>query len=221
MKMLLSLLLGANLMMTPILAEESTEIPTEEQIPSENETPENSKENGVVEEDNELADLIAKWINGEIELDKETLEIVKEKLEPEINQMLENYIADADERQMVTSVIMGIITGLGMILIMFMYTRKIIVANNTASNNNAKFSVTSKEIKESSNIIKNEVINLKDDLLKLEELVSSDMKNSERTQAIVEETLKILESKLNGIAGILKIVADNGEETNEKETQKK
>lgn len=219
MKMLLSLLLGANLIMTPILAEESTENPTEEQIPTENETPENNEENGVVEED-ELADLIAQWINGEIELDKETLDMVMKKLEPEVNQMLENYIADADERQMVTSVIMGIITGLGMIFIMFMYTKKIIVANNTANNNNAKFSVTSKEIKESSNIIKNEVVNLKDDLLKLEELVSSDMKNSERTQAIVEETLKILESKLNGIAGILKIVA-NGEENNEEKTQKK
>ena len=220
MKILLSLLLGANLIMTPILAEESTENPTEEQIPTENETPENNEENGVVEEEDELADLIAQWINGEIELDKETLDMVMEKLEPEVNQMLENYIADADERQMVTSVIMGIITGLGMILIMFMYTKKIIVANNTANNNNAKFSLTSKEIKESSNIIKNEVITLKDDLLKLEELVSSDMKNSERTQAIVEETLKILESKLNGIAGILKIVA-NGEENNEEKTQKK
>lgn len=220
MKILLSLLLGANLMISPILAEESTEIETEEQLPTETETPENNEENTIVEENEELADLIAKWLNGEIELDKETLEMVTEKLEPEINQMLENYIADADERQMVTSVIMGIITGLGMIFIMFMYTRKIIVANTTANNNNAKFSVTSKQIKESSEIIKNEVVTLKDDLLKLEELVDSDMKNNERTQAIVEETLKILENKLNGIAGILKIVA-NGEENNEKETQKK
>lgn len=211
MKLLLSMLLGANLMITPILNESSSEIETNEQIPNEDETNENTEEKGALEE------LIAKWLNGEIELDEETMKEIQVYLEPEIDKMLQDYIVDNEERQMVTSVIMGVISGLGMILVMFLYTRKIIKANTTANDNNAKFSVTSKQIKDSSEIIKNEVATLKEDLIGLKSLVSSDMKESEKVQAIVKETLEILESKLNGVAGILKIAYEPEVVENEKE----
>ena len=213
MKFLLSLLLsGSILTTTPILNDLTNEAPTEEQIPSEEETTENT------EEKQELEELIAKWLNGEIELDKETLEEIKAQLEPEIDKILQDYIADNEERQLVTSIIMGIITGLGLLVIMFLYTRKIVKANNTANANNAKFSITSKQIKESSEILSKDVASLKDNFKALEQIVKSGVEEEVKTKQIIDEVLKILENKIDGLAGILEIAYEKeGTENENKE----
>lgn len=216
MKILLSLLLGANLLTAPILSESSVEIETEEQIPTEEETTENT------EEKQELEELIVKWLNGEIELDEETLEKIKKQLEPEIDKILQDYIADNEERQLVTSIIMGIITGLGLLVIMFLYTRKIVKANNTANDNNAKFSKTSKQIKDSAEILTNQVSDLKVDYQELKEIVMKNVSEVQKSEEIVNKVLEILSTKLDGVAGILKIAYENegevGANENKEET---
>lgn len=210
-----SLMLSLLLMTTPILSDLPNENIVEEQIPVEEEDVENNEEKGYFEE------LIAKWLNGEIEISEETLKEIQVYLEPEVDKMLQEYIADNEERQMVTSVIMGIISGLAMLVIMFLYTKKIVNANKEANNNNSKFAITSSQIKESSEIIKNEVSTLKESLLHLSDVINSEINQNEKTQLIVDETLGILENKLNGLAGILKIVYEPEKEVAENEETSK
>ena len=212
MKLLLSLLLSGGLMTAPILAETSVETPVEEEMPTETETPEKEV----------LEELIAKWLNGEIELDKETLDEILTQLEPEVDKMLQEYIADNEERQLVTSIIMGIIAGLGLIVIMFMYTRKIAKATSTATDNNSKFSVTSKQIKETSQVISKDVESLKGNFKDLESIVKSDAEANLKTKQIIDEALKMLNKKIDGLAGILTIInKEEGTGNEEKASSKK
>ena len=165
------------------------------------------------EEKAELLQLLEQWVNGEIELDEATIQLIKSKLAPvleeNIDKILQNYIEESEERQKVSAIIMGIFGALCSFLVMLVFTKGIKKNNTKATINNETFS-------KSSTIISNSIQESKKDIAKMYELIKSNEESNVKTQEMLLQMTSAFENKINAIMGVLTIVypEDNKEAEN-------
>ena len=213
MKLLAMLLLSGNLFLanSDVASVEPSVEPTEEisEIVSEEVSVESSvvvseevSDEVVEQEQTELQKLLEQWLNGEIELDEATLQLIYNKLEPiteeQIDLLLQDYIKDVEERQKVTGIIMAILSALLVTLSVSIFLRKIAKQGNTATINNETFSKSSKVMKKS-------VEDLKDDFDAMKKIITSNSDRFDKLTEAIKLSGEITEKHLRGVLGVLKI----------------
>lgn len=213
---LLSLLFAGTMLFAPVSYEENvetSEVTTE--VVEESTTEEVTL---TEEEKNELLQLLEQWVNGEIELDEATAQMIKEKLAPvlenNIDKLLANYIEESEERQKVTAVIMAVLGALASFLVMLIFTKGIKKNNLTATINNETFSKSSK-------VIESSIAESKKDIKKLYEIIDSNKELNDKTQQVVMQMTESFEKQIKAIMGVIKITYKEGEvngTTQEKES---
>lgn len=161
-----------------------------------------SNTSSTIETDDELIDLINKWLNGEIELDDATLQKIYEKLSPisqeQIDKFLEKYIEDQEERLKVSSIIMGVLAALCTIVAISIFLRRIIKEGKTATINN-------ETIKKSSEIIKEQTTITKEKIDELTKTLNNNSDLSEKLNSTILTSLETINNGLKAIMGILQI----------------
>lgn len=173
----------------------------------------NSNTSSTIETDDELVDLINKWLNGEIELDDATLQKIYEKLSPisqeQIDKFLEKYIEDQEERLKVSSIIMGVLAALCTIVAISIFLRRIIKEGKTATINN-------ETIKKSSEIIKEQTTITKEKIDELTKTLNNNSDLSEKLNSTILTSLDTINNSLKAIMGILQITFyDNNNSNND------
>ena len=207
---------------------DTSEIEESEQLYSESEIVENNSvsetDSSIVEdeevienaEQQELVELLNKWLNGEIELDEVTLQKIYDKLnlvtEEQVNKALENYIVDSEERQKVSGIIMAVLGALLSFLAMTIYLKKIKNQGAVATINNETFSQSSKLIKE-------QVAESKNDIAEMKKVIEDDRTLREKSDELIKQSMATMQKQFEGIIGVLKITYNVGDE-NESEEQK-
>ena len=155
---LLSLIFAGTMLFAPVSYEESVEVSevtseVVEESTTIEDTTEITTEDVLTEEDKaELLELLEQWVNGEIELDEATAQLIKDKLSPVLEQnldkLLAKYIEESEERQKVSGVIMAVLGALGSFLVMLLFTKGIKKNNLKATINNESFSKSAKIMSE-------------------------------------------------------------------------
>ena len=170
-----------------------------------------SNTSSTIETDDELVDLINKWLNGEIELDDATLQKIYEKLSPisqeQIDKFLENYIEDQEERLKVSSIIMGVLAALCTIIAISIFLRRIIKEGKTATINN-------ETIKKSSEIIKEQTTITKEKIDELTKTLNNNSDLSEKLNSTILTSLETINNGLKAIMGILQITFNDNDNNN-------
>ena len=225
MSIISKILLGAGLIFTnPVNSDLTSNFDESEQIYQESEIVENSSVSGtntseIVEdaEQTELQKLLEQWINGEIELDDITLQKIYAKLKPvteeQIDKILQNYIAESEERQKVTGIVMAVLGALLSLLAISIYLKKIRDEGKKATINNETFSQSSKLIEKS-------IKESKDDIIEIKKIIDSNQVSNEKINQLLLKTLGSMENKFSALMGVMKIVYKEGA-TDGKEVQKK
>lgn len=213
MKLLAMVLLSGNLFFanSDVASVEPTVEPTEEiseivseevSVKSSDVVSEEVSDEVVEQEQTELQKLLEQWINGEIELDEATLQLIHNKLEPiteeQIDLLLQDYIKDVEERQKVTGIIMAVLAALLVTLSVSIFLRKIAKEGNTATINNKTFSESSKTIKKS-------VKDLKDDFDAMKKIITSNSDRLDKLTEVIKLSGELTEKQLRGVLGVLKI----------------
>lgn len=170
-----------------------------------------SNTSSTIETDDELVDLINKWLNGEIELDDATLQKIYEKLSPisqeQIDKFLEKYIEDQEERLKVSSIIMGVLAALCTIVAISIFLRRIIKEGKTATINN-------ETIKKSSEIIKEQTTITKEKIDELTKTLNNNSDLSEKLNSTILTSLDTINNGLKAIMGILQITFNDNSNIN-------
>lgn len=225
MSIISKILLGAGLVFTnPVNSDLTSNFDESEQIYQESEIVENSSvsdtnTSDIVDdaEQTELQKLLEQWINGEIELDDITLQKIYAKLKPvteeQIDKILQNYIAESEERQKVTGIVMAVLGALLSLLAISIYLKKIRDEGKKATINNETFSQSSKVIEKS-------IKESKDDIIEIKKIIDSNQETNEKVNELLLRTLESMENKFSALMGVMKIVYKEGA-TNGKEAQKK
>ena len=211
---LLSLLFAGTMLFAPVSYEESVET---SEVTTEVVEESTTEEVTLTEEEKaEMLELLEKWVNGEIELDEATAQLIKDKLAPvleeNIDKLLANYIEESEERQKVSAVIMAVLGALGSFLVMLLFTKGIKKNNLKATINNETFSQSSKVITKS-------VEESKKDIAKLKELIDSNKDINEKTQEMVLQMTATFEKQINAIMGVLKLTYKEGVENEEQQEE--
>ena len=207
---------------------DTSEIEESEQIYSESEIVENNSvsetDSSIVEdeevienaEQQELVELLNKWLNGEIELDEVTLQKIYDKLnlvtEEQVNKALENYIVDSEERQKVSGIIMAVLGALLSFLAMTIYLKKIKNQGAVATINNETFSQSSKLIKE-------QVAESKNDIAEMKKVIEDDRTLREKSDELIKQSMATMQKQFEGIIGVLKITYNVGDENEEQKEE--
>ena len=211
---LLSLLFAGTMLFAPVSYEESVET---SEVTTEVVEESTTEDVTLTEEEKaEMLELLEKWVNGEIELDEATSQLIKDKLAPvleeNIDKLLAKYIEESEERQKVSAVIMAVIGALGSFLVMLLFTKGIKKNNLKATINNETFSQSSKVISKS-------VEESKKDIAKLKELIDSNKDINEKTQEMVLQMTATFEKQINAIMGVLKLTYKEGVENEEQQEE--
>ena len=225
MSIISKILLGAGLIFTnPVNSDLTSNFDESEQIYQESEIVENSSVSDtntseIVDdaEQTELQKLLEQWINGEIELDDITLQKIYAKLKPvteeQIDKILQNYIAESEERQKVTGIVMAVLGALLSLLAISIYLKKIRDEGKKATINNETFSQSSKLIEKS-------IKESKDDIVEIKKIIDSNQVSNEKINQLLLKTLESMENKFSALMGVMKIVYKEGA-SDGKEAQKK
>ena len=233
MKLLAMLLLSGNLFLanSDVESVEPSVEPTEEisEIVSEEISEEVSVESSdvvseevsdevVEQEQTELQKLLEQWLNGEIELDDITLEKVYEKLgsisEEEIDNILQKYIEDNEERQKLKTIITAVLTALLSALVVAIYLHKIKKQGVTATLNNKTFS-------ESSKVMEKSVEDLKEGFSDMQEIVKSNSDRLDKLTEAIKLSGELTDKQLRGVLGVLKIHYKGVDEDEQGKTSQK
>lgn len=211
---LLSLLFAGTMLFAPVSYEESVET---SEVTTEVVEESTTEDVTLTEEEKaEMLELLEKWVNGEIELDEATSQLIKDKLAPvleeNIDKLLAKYIEESEERQKVSAVIMAVLGALGSFLVMLLFTKGIKKNNLKATINNETFSQSSKVISKS-------VEESKKDIAKLKELIDSNKDINEKTQEMVLQMTATFEKQINAIMGVLKLTYKEGVENEEQQEE--
>lgn len=209
MKLLAMLLLSGNLFFanSDVASVEPSVEPTEEiseevSVESSDVVSEEVSDEVVEQEQTELQKLVEQWLNGEIELDETTLQLIYDKLEPvteeQIDLLLQDYIKDVEERQKVTGIIMAVLSALLVTLSVSIFLRKIKKEGATATINNKTFS-------ESSKVMKKSVEDLKEGFNAMQEIITSNSDRLDKLTDAIKLSGELTEKQLRGVLGVLKI----------------
>ena len=207
---------------------DTSEIEESEQLYSESEIVENNSvsetDSSIVEdeevienaEQQELVELLNKWLNGEIELDEVTLQKIYDKLnlvtEEQVDKVLEKYIVDSEERQKVSGIIMAVLGALLSFLAMTIYLKKIKNQGAVATLNNETFSQSSKLIKE-------QVAESKKDIAEMKKVIEDDRTLREKSDELIKQSMATMQKQFEGIIGVLKITYNVGDENEEQKEE--
>lgn len=224
---ILALLFAGSMLFNPVSYEqttETTEIVDETHSDTSQESNETTNDQTILteEEKAELLQLLEQWVNGEIELDEATIQLIKEKLGPVVEQnvdkILQNYIEDLEERQKVSALVMALFGALCSFFVMLLFTK-------TIKKNNLKATINNETFSKSSQIMANSIAENKNDIKEMKQLLENNEKSYNNLLKLFENSAKITDKQFNAIMGILKITYQEGatnEQLEEKleETQK-
>ena len=212
---LLSLIFAGTMLFAPVSYEESVEVSevtseVVEESTTIEDTTEITTEDVLTEEDKaELLELLEQWVNGEIELDEATAQLIKDKLSPVLEQnldkLLAKYIEESEERQKVSGVIMAVLGALGSFLVMLLFTKGIKKNNTKATINNETFSKSAK-------IMSDTIADNKKEIKEMRELLEQNNKSYMNILDLIENSAKQIEKNNNAIMGILKLTYKEGAE---------
>jgi hypothetical protein len=225
---LLSLLFAGTMLFAPVSYEESVDVSeVTSEVVEENTsieettetTTEITTEDILTEEDKaELLELLEQWVNGEIELDEATAQLIREKLAPVLEQnldkLLAKYIEESEERQKVTAVAMAVLGALCSFLVMLLFTKGIKKNNLKATINNESFSKSAK-------IMADTIADNKKEIKEMREMLEQNNKSYMNLLDLIEKAAKQTEKNNNAIMGVLKLTYKEGAEngTMEKELE--
>lgn len=216
---LLSLLFAGTMLFAPVSYEESVEVSevtsevVEESTTIEETTEtttETTTEDVLTEEDKaELLELLEQWVNGEIELDEATAQLIKDKLSPVLEQnldkLLAKYIEESEERQKVSAVVMAVLGALCSFLVMLLFTKGIKKNNLKATINNESFSKSAK-------IMSDTIAENKKEIKEMKEMLEQNNKSYMNLLDLIEKAAKQTEKNNNAIMGVLKLTYKEGAE---------
>lgn len=197
---LLSLLFAGTMLFAPASYEESVET---SEVTTEVVEESTTEEVTLTEEEKaEMLELLEKWANGEIELDEATAQLIKEKLAPvlqeNLDKLLANYIAESEERQKVSAVVMSVLGALGSFLVMLLFTKGIKKNNTKATINNETFGKSAK-------IMSDTIAENKKDIKEMKEMLAENNKSYMNLLDLIEKSAKTTENNNNAIMGVLKL----------------
>ena len=213
---LLSLLFAGTMLFAPVSYEESVEVGevttevVEESTTIEDTTETTTEETILTDEDKaELLDLLEQWVNGEIELDEATAQLIKEKLSPvleqNIDKLLSKYIEDLEERQKVSAVAMSVLGALFSFLVMLLFTKGIKKNNTKATINIETFSKSAKTMSDT-------IANNKQEIKEMKEMLKQNNQSYIDLLDLIEKAAKQTEKNNNAIMGVLKLTYKEGAE---------
>lgn len=208
---LLSLIFAGTMLFAPVSYEESVEVSeVTSEVVEESTTTETTTEDVLTEEEKtELLELLEQWVNGEIELDEATIQLIEEKLAPVLEQNLDKilakYIEESEERQKVSAVVMSVLGALLSFLVMLLFTKGIKKNNLKATINNETFSKSAK-------IMSDTIADNKKEIKEMRELLEQNNKSYMNLLELIEKSAKQTEKNNNAIMGILKLTYKEGAE---------